>query len=354
MGWRAASFSLVFLVPLSVLAGWLAGGAWTFLTPLFVFGVVPAVDQLVGTSKANPKPEEEEALARARAFRYVNWACAPCQLAMVIFGAWAATKGSASFVEWMGLAVSVGICSGVLGINGAHELVHRIDSPFEVGLGRFMLATTAYAHWASEHVKGHHRTVATPEDPATARLGESFYAFWPRTVFGGLKSAWRIESLLATRRGRSPWSPRNPILTWSAAQVLLVVGLWAFLGLGAVGVFAVQALVAVSLLEAVNYLEHYGLERKEISPGRYERVTPRHSWNADHWLTNRFLFNLQRHSDHHASPQRRYQLLRSFEQSPQLPAGYAGMVPLVLVPGLWRRLMDRRVAELRSGGSKNR
>lgn len=354
MGWRAAPFSLVFLVPLSVLAGWLAGGGWTFLTPLFVFGVVPVVDRLLGVSKANPRPEEEDPLARARAFRYVNWACAPVQAFTVLWGAWAATTESASFIELSGLAFSVGICSGVIGINAAHELVHRIDSPFETALGRFMLATTAYAHWASEHVKGHHRTVATPEDPATARLGESFYAFWPRTVFGGLKSAWRIESFLAARRGASPWSPRNPIVAWSALQVLLVVGLWAFLGPGAVAFFAVQALVAISLLEAVNYLEHYGLVRKEISPGRYERVTPAHSWNADHWLTNRFLFNLQRHSDHHANPQRRYQLLRSFEQSPQLPAGYAGMVPAVLVPGLWRRLMDRRVAEFQSGGGRHR
>jgi alkane 1-monooxygenase len=354
MSGKAFPFLLVFLVPFSVLIGWSLGGAWTFLTPLFVFGVVPLVDHAIGVAKANPSPEEEQALARARFFRYVNWACAPVQVCMVIWAAWTATRGSASFLELSGLVLSVGICSGVIGINAAHELVHRIDNSFEPLLGRLMLATTAYAHWASEHVKGHHRNVATPEDPATARLGESFYAFLPRTVIGGLKSAWRIESSLALRRKKRPWSVSNPVVAWAAFEVLFGIGLWAFWGFGALVFYLAQALVAVCLLEAVNYLEHYGLERKRAPSGQYERVTPVHSWNADQWLTNRFLFNLQRHSDHHANPQRRYQLLRRFEESPQLPTGYAGMVPVALVPRLWRRVMDRRVAEYRSWGAQSR
>lgn len=351
---KAAPFLLVYLVPLSVLSGWYGGGLWTFLTPFVVFGVVPLLDQLIGVSSANPGPKEQDALGHARVFRYINWACAPVQVGIVFWGAWALSRGTPSPIEAFGLVVSVGICSGVIGINAAHELVHRIDSPFETNLGRMMLATTGYVHWASEHVKGHHRWVATPEDPATARLGQSFYRFWPQTVFGGWKSAWRIESSLAARRGKSVWSWKNPIVGWTAFEIILVLGLWGLFGFGGVVFFAAQALVAISLLEAVNYLEHYGLERKETSPGQYEKVTPAHSWNADHWLTNRFLFNLQRHSDHHANPQRRYQLLRHFDESPQLPAGYAGMVPLVLVPGIWRRLIDRRISSLRSGCGRDR
>ena len=228
----------------------------------------------------------------------------------------------------------------------AHELVHRVNSRLEPLLGRALLMTVCYMHWGIEHVVGHHRMVSTPEDPTSSRRGESFYAFWPRTVFGTMRSAVDIYAKKLKRQGRSPMDPRNPLFQDIALPLLLGAGLGLAFGPLAVGFFFCQAVVAFSLLELVNYVEHYGLARKELSPGKYERVSPLHSWNASHWLTNRLLFMLQRHSDHHANPALRYQQLRHFDESPQLPAGYATMILLALVPPLWRRVMDPRIPEV--------
>jgi len=337
-------FFIIYLLPLSVWVGYMLGGLYNFLTPLLVFGLIPLLDAVLGVNARNPSAVEEPVLARESSFRYVTWFCVPLQAAMVVWGAYVVTHEPMTFLELAGFVLSVGISSGAMGINVSHELVHRIDNRLEPLLGRIMLATVGYMHWAPEHVKGHHRNVATPADPATARLGQSVYAFWPQTVAGAWKSAWEIETGFLKRKGKRVWGPANPLLGYAAAEIALAAALgWAF-GLGAVAFFLAQAFIAVSLLEVVNYLEHYGMERKRLEDGRYEKVTPQHSWNSSHWVTNYFLFNLQRHSDHHASPQRRYQLLRHFGESPQLPSGYAGMVVLALIPPLWRKVMDPRVA----------
>jgi len=336
-------FLIIFLLPFSVWLGYRLGGGYNFLTPLFVFGLIPLLDIVLGVDRRNPGPEEEKSLGEDRAFRLITWVCAPVQVAMVVWAAYVVTRQSLTALETLGLVLSVGISSGALGINVSHELVHRINNRFEPFLGRLMLLTVGYMHWALEHVKGHHRMVATPEDPATARAGESFYAFWPRTVAGGFRSAWDIEAGALEKKGKSAWSAGNPVLRYLALEAAFVLALaWAFGG-WAILFFLAQSLVAVSLLEVVNYVEHYGMLRKKLPDGRYEKVTPLHSWNASHRVTNYFLFNLQRHSDHHAGPARRYQTLRHFEESPQLPNGYAGMVVLAMIPRLWRKIMDARL-----------
>ena len=341
-------FLIIYLLPLSVWLGYGLGGIYNFLTPLFVFGLVPLLDVLLGVDTRNPNAEEEEALAEDRAFRIITWACAPLQLLMVVLAAYVITHRPMALVERVGFVLSVGISSGALGINVSHELVHRINNRLEPFLGRVMLLTVGYLHWAIEHVKGHHRNVATAEDPATARFGESVYAFWPRTVAEGFRSAWQIEARALERKGKKAWSLHNPVLWYTVLEVAFVAALgWAF-GPGAVVFFFVQSFVAVSLLEVVNYLEHYGMERGKLPDGRYEKVTPLHSWNASHRVTNFFLFNLQRHSDHHAGPARRYQVLRHHDESPQLPNGYAAMVLVALVPPLWRRIMDHRLEAFRA------
>jgi len=336
-------FFVIYLLPLSVLIGYAIGGAYNFLAPVLVFGLLPLLDVLVGKNTRNPSKQEEEVLSEGRAFRVITWACMPVQVIFIVWGAYVVTHRSLTPVELTGFVLSVGITSGALGINVSHELIHRVNNRFEPFLGRIMLATVWYLHWAIEHVRGHHRTVATPSDPATARRGESFYAFWPRTVVGGFRSAVRIEADRLARQGKKPGRLRNAVYRYVVLELALVAALWWFLGFGAVLFFLAQSLIAVSLLEAVNYLEHYGMERKRLEDGSYEKVRPEHSWNASHRITNYFLFNLQRHSDHHYRPNRRYQILRHFGQSPQLPNGYAGMVLLTLVPRLWRRVMDRRL-----------
>ncbi len=343
-------FWIIFLLPLSVVVGYLLGGPFNFLPVAFVFGLLPLLDFLLPLNTRNPTKEDERQLAEARAFRQITWACVPVQVMVVGWGAYVVTHRSLSPIELTGFVLGVGVTSGALGINVSHELIHRVNNRLEPFLGRIMLATVCYLHWAVEHVRGHHRTVATPEDPATARRGESFYAFWPRTVFGGFRSALRLEAARVARLGAGRTGAfRNAVNRYLLIELLIVSALWGFFGAGAVLFFLAQSLVAVSLLEAVNYLEHYAMERKKVGNGRYEKVRPEHSWNSAHLLTNYFLFNLQRHSDHHYRPNRRYQILRDFRQSPQLPNGYAGMVLLALVPPLWRRVMDNRLARIRPG-----
>jgi alkane 1-monooxygenase len=241
--------------------------------------------------------------------------------------------------------LSTGITTGTIGITFAHELIHR-PGRLELALGEILLATTSYTHFAIEHVYGHHRYVATPRDPATARLGESLFAFIPRCVIGSLASAWRIERERLAKRRRPWWHASNRMLRYGVTQVALYAAVAIWWGWLAALVLGAQAAIAFSLLETINYIEHYGLERREIAPGRYERVQPWHSWNSSHRLSNWLLINLARHSDHHLVASKRYQVLDHVAIAPQLPAGYAAMFLLAMCPPLWRRVMDPRVRAL--------
>ncbi|MFC6937685.1 alkane 1-monooxygenase [Actinomadura yumaensis] len=182
-----------------------------------------------------------------------------------------------------------------------------------------------------------------PEDPASARLGESFWRFWPRSVWGSLKSAWRLEKARLARLGKGPWTPRNDVLNSWAMTVVLFGALIGVFGLGITPYLLLQVPLGFTVLELANYVEHYGLLRQKTATGRYERCTPRHAWNSNTIASNILIYNLQRHSDHHANPTRRYQALRHFDESPQLPAGYFVMFRLAQFPWLWRRVMDKRV-----------
>ncbi len=240
------------------------------------------------------------------------------------------------------MALTVGMVSGIA-INTAHELGHKRAS-LERWLSRVALAQSGYGHFYIEHNRGHHVRVATPEDPASSRLGESFYAFWPRTVAGSLRSAWGLERTRLARTGRSPWTLHNDILGAWAMTVVLFAALCAAFGLVVLPYLLLQAVIGFSLLEVVNYLEHYGLLRSRRADGeRYERTAPEHSWNSNSVASNVLLYHLQRHSDHHANPTRRYQALRHVDHAPQLPTGYAGMIVLAAIPPLWRRVMDPRL-----------
>jgi alkane 1-monooxygenase len=340
---RALPFCLVFALPLSAALGLLLGGLWPALTLLLVFVLVPILDALLGINRSNLPPDVEPALASSLRFRIINWACLPALLALV---AWAcALSPRLSLWQCALAALSVGTVSGAMGIVTAHELVHRA-SPYEQAAGYALLVPSLYMHWGIEHVLGHHKNVATPLDPASARRGETFYRFLPRTLWGTYWGAWRIEVRRLRRSRRRSWGLSNRMAWFTLLAVVLVLGLWIGLGWKATLFFVLQAAVAVLLLELTNDIEHYGLSRGETGPGAYEPVTPLHSWNASHWVTNFFLFHLQRHSDHHFRASRRYQVLRHFEKSPQLPNGYAGMVLLALLPPLWFRVMDRRLDDL--------
>ena len=322
------------------------GGWYTLVSPLVMtFVAVPVFDVLMGVDTRNPSEAPPGLLARA-IYRLATWVAVPVEAALLLWGAWYVTRPEASGLELLGIGVAVGISGGVTGITVAHELVHRAGRVDRL-LGSVLLAQVSYLHWAIEHVAGHHRRVATPADPATARLGESLPAFMIRSIGLGFLSAWRIEAARNGRRGaRSPLA--NRVLWGAFASCLLGAAFAALFGARGLVYFLLQSAVAVAFLETVNYIEHYGLERRLIRAGVYERVTPLHAWNAANRLTNALLFNLQRHSDHHVWPTRLYFKLRHHPEGPQLPTGYAGMALLAMFPPLWRRVMDPRVAAHRA------
>ena len=312
-----------------------------FLGPIFVFGVIPLADLLAGIDPTNPPDEVIEWLEEDRYYRWVTYIFLPIQYAALIWAASAWATYDLSPVSKIGLALTVGTVAGI-GINTAHELGHKKEQ-HERWLARIALAQTCYGHFYIEHNRGHHVRVATPEDPASSRLGETLYGFLPRTVLGSLTSAWRLEKKRLTRRKRTPWSLKNDILNAWLMSVVLFGALVLAFGPGILPYLAIQAVVGVWLLETVNYLEHYGMRRERRADGRYERVNPSHSWNSNNIATNVLLYHLQRHSDHHANPTRRYQTLRDFKESPALPTGYAGMIVLAVFPPLWRKVMDPKV-----------
>ncbi|BCO37311.1 alkane 1-monooxygenase [Mycobacterium heckeshornense] len=332
-------------------AGWHgAAQALFWVGPILLYIVLPALDLRVGPDGQNPPDEVMERLENDRYYRYCIYLYIPFQYASVVLGAylftasnvtWLGFEGSLGWPAKIGLALSVGTLAGV-GINTAHELGHKKES-LERWLSKITLAQSCYGHFYIEHNRGHHVRVATPEDPASSRFGETFWEFLPRSVFGSLRSAWRLETQRLRRLNKSPWHPSNDVLNAWAMSVVLWGVLIAVFGSALIPFVIIQAVYGFSLLEAVNYLEHYGLLRQKTANGRYERCTPKHSWNSDHLVTNLFLYHLQRHSDHHANPTRRYQTLRSFADAPSLPSGYASMIALTYVPPLWRKVMDQRV-----------
>jgi alkane 1-monooxygenase len=314
---------------------------WWWLTPVLVFVVIPVVDLFGGDDVGNPPEEVARALQNDRYYRWLTFLYLPLQFGGLVLGAWQWRDGGLGWVGRLGLLASLGTVNGIA-INTAHELGHKRESA-ERWLSKVALAPTMYGHFFVEHNRGHHVRVATPEDPASARLGESFWAFWPRTVLGSLRSAWRLESRRFTVRHRTLWTVRNDVLNAWLMTVVLFAALALAFGPSVVPMLLAQAVLGFSFLEVVNYLEHYGLRRQRTAAGRYEKVDEQHSWNSNRLTTNIFLYQLQRHSDHHANPVLRYQVLRTFDTSPQLPAGYATMIVLALVPPLWRRVMDPRV-----------
>ena len=312
-----------------------------WLAPFFVYVLLPLTDWTTPKDRVNPPESVRRQLEADRYYRWCTYLYLPLAGVSLVLGCWAWTYGDLSLLGQAGLVVSIGTSSGV-GINTAHELGHKRER-VERWLSKIMLAPTAYGHFYVEHNRGHHVRVATPEDPASARMGESFYRFWPRTVIGSLRSAWNLEARRLRLRGRRVISPRNEVLNAWAFTVVLFAALAAAFGPGVLVFLALQAVFGFSLLEIVNYIEHYGLARARTAAGRYEKVRPRHSWNSDNVISNLSLYHLQRHSDHHANPTLRYQALRSFAEAPELPSGYATMIMLAAVPPLWFRVMDPRV-----------
>jgi alkane 1-monooxygenase len=337
----ALRYLLAYTIPALVFYSMNAGGWMVWLPVLYVFVVIPVLDLLIGADRSNLSQEQEARAKSGRLYTLILWGFLPVQFGLLFWFGHLHLQGGVEPLEYAGMMVSLALSSGGIGITIAHELVHR-SSKAEQWLGRLLLLSVLYMHFAIEHVRGHHALVATEEDPASARLGQSFYGFLLPSIVGQYRSAWHLEAKRLRKTGRRFWGPGNEMMLFALLQLALAGLLVALYGWTFLALFVLVSFLSVSLLEIVNYLEHYGLERDQTEQGRYERVSHHHSWNSDHVVSRMFLFELTRHSDHHAVASRKYQVLRTFEESPQLPTGYPGMMLLALLPPLWFRVMDPR------------
>lgn len=327
--------------------------AWLLLPLALGYVGGPLLDALIGEDRQNPPEAVVPQLEEDRYFRYLTYAVVPLHFISLVGAAWWAGTQELSTWAFIGLAAVAGMTSG-LGINTGHELGHK-RSRLERSLSKLVLAVPCYGHFRLEHNLGHHRDVATPEDPASSRMGESIYRFALREIPGAFCRAWTIEKERLQREGKPAWSPGNEILQSFALTAVLQLGLVAALGWIMVPFLLIHNVLAWWQLTSANYVEHYGLLRLKDENGRYERCQPMHSWNSNHLYSNLVLFHLERHSDHHAHPMRRYQSLRHFDDLPSLPSGYFGTYLLAYVPWLWFRVMDKRLLALKNvNGDLNR
>ncbi|MFD3190363.1 alkane 1-monooxygenase [Sedimentitalea sp. HM32M-2] len=344
---RVLPFWMSFLlVPLAWISAVLGG--WTvLLLPLVAWYLMAALDAAAGRNLQNADPETPEAALDGYTALTVIWV--PVQFATLFTLIWYVSGADhLSILEKLLVFFGVGVITGTIGINYSHELMHR-SSRLERHLADLLLAMVLYSHFRSEHLLVHHPHIGTPRDPVTARYNEGFHRFYPRVLKQCLISSFRAERDRLARRGL-PWTDRsNPFWKYWGLQTLMLLLAFALGGWGGVGLFLMQAGVAIWQLELANYVEHYGLTRKHLGDGRYERVQPRHSWNAAPKVSNWLLINLQRHSDHHARPDRRFPLLQHHQpaEAPQLPHGYPVMTAVAMVPPLWRRMMNPRVRRWR-------
>lgn len=335
-------YLIAYILPFTTILGLFWQGAWAWATVILIFGILPIVELWTPESTLNVPDEQEDRRSRRRLFNLLLYANAPILFGIVGFYLFIITQHNLSTSELIGMSLGVGLVVGACGINVAHELGHR-QTRGEQLLSKIMLLPALYQHFFIEHNRGHHKNVATPLDPATARYGELLYTFWFRSIWGNWRNAWALERERLTMSGMPVISLKNEMLRFQLSQIAYLAGIYAIFGwTGFWGAIAV-AIVGVLLLETVNYLEHYGLQRKNLPSGRFEPVSPEHSWNSNHELGRIFLYELTRHSDHHFKATRKYQILRHLNESPQLPFGYPTSLLIALLPPLWFRLMNPRV-----------
>jgi alkane 1-monooxygenase len=317
-------------------------GILCWLPLLYTFFVVPSVELLIKPDAKN-LDEVEEALAKSnKSYDLILYAAVVMQYFSLYTFFNSIQIAGISNVDIAGKVITMGLLCGTFGINVAHELGHRVNK-LEQTLAKLLLLTSLYMHFYIDHNQGHHKHVATPGDPSSARLNQSVYAFWPQTLIGTYLSAWHIAGKDLMKKGKKVFSLQNEMLQFQIIQAAFVFGVYWFWGTTVTILFVIAALIGGMLLETVNYIEHYGLSRNKTSEDSYERVQPHHSWNSNHVIGRLMLFELSRHSDHHYLASRKYQVLRHMDNAPQMPTGYPGMILLSLVPPLWFKVMHAQI-----------
>jgi len=317
---------MILTIPASVYISFTLNGIGTYFALFYAFGFLPIVELFLKPNFSNYSDEKSSQLNNDRYFDFLLYLMVPIQL--VLFYLFILQVQMRSGVELLGVILAFGLACGTLGINCAHELGHRHKS-YEKFMAKLLLLSSLYMHFYIEHNRGHHKYVSTPRDPASSRQGESLYLFFPRSIISGWLSAWKID----------PFQMRVIV----AIQLVFLVVLYFFYDLKTLGSFIASASFGILLLETVNYIEHYGLQRNVNPSGKYEKVQVTHSWNSNHPIGRMVLFELSRHSDHHANVNKKYQILNHYDESPQMPTGYPGMMLLSTIPPLWFKVMNRRI-----------
>ncbi len=341
------NYLFVYIAPFVVLVSLYFAGYWSFFAPFFIFGFMPFLELFTTGSTKNMGKETEEEAKNAIFFDILLYSILPIQVGFFFLFLQKINEPSVHLWEKIGLMISFGMACGVLGINAAHELGHR-STWYEQLMSKILLLTSLYMHFFIEHNRGHHKHVATEEDPASSRYGENLYAFFLRSVRDSWLSAWDLEGKRLEKKGLSLWRFENEMLRFQVIQFLLLAAIWAIWNWQSMLFFTGSAIIGFLLLETVNYIEHYGLQRKKVEDKYYERTLPVHSWNSNHPIGRILLFELTRHSDHHYMASRKYQVLRHFDDSPQMPTGYPGMMILAFFPPLWFKVMHKQIDKYRN------
>ncbi|MGA1379831.1 MAG: alkane 1-monooxygenase [Chitinophagaceae bacterium] len=330
------------------LGGWIAftsTGWMVWLNMIWAWICVPLAELLIKPDPTNLDTAEEELVKNDPIYDWLLYGVVIVQYALLFLFLQSISDPSLSKWDFTGRILVMGLLCGSFGINVAHELGHRVNK-MEQTFAKLLLLTSLYMHFFTEHNKGHHKNVATPNDPSSARKDESVYRFYFRTIFFSYLSAWHIANEESRKKTGKAFSFQNEMIWFQLIQLGFVGLIYFYFGSTAFFAFLGAAFTGILLLETVNYIEHYGLQRQQLENGKYERAMPEHSWNSDHVMGRLMLFELSRHSDHHYLASRKYQVLRHHEQAPQMPTGYPGMMLLSLVPPLWFAIMNRRLQSL--------
>ncbi|MEM7485317.1 MAG: alkane 1-monooxygenase [Bacteroidota bacterium] len=329
-------------IPLSAVISIYFKGYWSFFTPFYAFAIIPFLEVLLPQDSTNLSEEERFEKKKSKFFDWMLYLNAPIVFGFLSYTLWDLSTTTYALYEIIGLVFSVGIVFGVNGINVAHELGHR-QSTYERYLGKLLLLPSFYMHFYIEHNFGHHANAATKEDPATARYNQSLYSFWFSSTIRQYFSAWKLQFKLLKSEKQSFLSLKNDMLWYTLFQVTYLAFVFYLFGLNGLFFALATGIIGFLLLETVNYIEHYGLIRKKLPSGRYERVRESHSWNSNHVIGRIVLYELTRHSDHHYKSSKKYQLLDYHDISPQMPYGYPTSMVLSFLPPLWFSIMNPRI-----------
>ncbi len=339
---KAFKYITPFILYLLALISFKSEGIVCYTPLLYTFFAIPIIELFIKANASNLDEVEENLAKKNRLYDFILYAAVFMQYYSLWVFLHSIQTPFLSIATLIGRVISMGLLCGAFGINVAHELGHRVNK-MEQTFAKMLLLTSLYMHFYIEHNKGHHKHVATAADPSTAKYNQSLYAFWPQTLIGTYKSAWKIANEELSKKGQSVISLQNEMLLFQIIQILFLVLIFNFFGGTATLLFMLSALIGGLLLESVNYIEHYGLTRNQTGEHQFERVQPHHSWNSNHIIGRLMLFELSRHSDHHYLASRKYQILRSYDNAPQMPTGYPGMILLSLVPPLWFKVMNKQM-----------